>query len=147
MFDCKLTADPKPVVTWQHGNKPITVGGRHKLNHTTDKNNHNISLEISNPSAADGGEYKAIAKNSLGESTATITLNFEGETILTQWVLMNTDLDVELAHIMIFHVQYLVLDNYDLNILKSRNEYFWFIFILKCDYSSSISGDTNNTDR
>lgn len=35
-------------------------------------------LEITNVENADGGEYKAIAKNAHGEGVATINLNFEG---------------------------------------------------------------------
>lgn len=43
-----------------------------------DKTTYSIALEIAEVGAQDGGEYKAIAKNEHGESTATITLNFEG---------------------------------------------------------------------
>lgn len=35
-------------------------------------------LEISSVENADGGDYKAVAKNKHGEGTASITLNFEG---------------------------------------------------------------------
>lgn len=45
---------------------------------TSDKSNHSVSMEIAGGGMQDGGEYKAVAKNSFGESTATITLNFEG---------------------------------------------------------------------
>lgn len=39
---------------------------------------HMARLEITNVENADGGEYKAIAKNIHGEGVATINLNFEG---------------------------------------------------------------------
>lgn len=48
-----------------------------------DKNTYSIALEIAEVSAKDGGEYKAVAKNEHGESTATITLNFEGKVMPT----------------------------------------------------------------
>jgi hypothetical protein len=35
-------------------------------------------LEISSVETSDGGDYKAVAKNKHGESTASINLNFEG---------------------------------------------------------------------
>jgi hypothetical protein len=35
-------------------------------------------LGISSVENADGGEYKAVAKNKHGEGTASINLNFEG---------------------------------------------------------------------
>ena len=56
----------------------LKEGGRYKMIMNSDKNNHSISMEIANGGMQDGGEYKAVAKNTMGESTATITLNFEG---------------------------------------------------------------------
>ncbi|KAL3842487.1 hypothetical protein ACJMK2_020493 [Sinanodonta woodiana] len=79
IFECILTADPVPTITWMQGNKVITGGPKYKMTDVADKTSHTITLEISNVGASDGGEYKAIAKNSLGESTATITLNLEGK--------------------------------------------------------------------
>ena len=56
---------------------------------TGDKNNlYNVSLEIDKAGKDDGGEYKCIAKNSLGDSTATITLNFEGRHFLVMLVII-----------------------------------------------------------
>lgn len=78
VFECKLTADPKPTITWLQGNKPLTAGGRFKTSHVVDKNTHTISLEITDVGIQDGGEYKVLAKNNFGEATATITLNLEG---------------------------------------------------------------------
>lgn len=53
------------------------------MNMTSDKVNHIVSMEIAGGGMQDGGEYKAVAKNNFGESTATITLNFEGLYIFT----------------------------------------------------------------
>uniref|UniRef100_K1R5L7 Titin n=1 Tax=Magallana gigas TaxID=29159 RepID=K1R5L7_MAGGI len=79
IFDCKLTADPKPTITWYKGTEVLKEGGRYKMKMTSDKANHTVSMEIGGGGMQDGGEYKAVAKNSFGESTATITLNFEGK--------------------------------------------------------------------
>ena len=79
MFDCKVTADPAPTITWMKGTQQLKEGGKLKMIQTGDKNNlYSVSLEIDKAGKDDGGEYKCIAKNSLGDSTATITLNFEG---------------------------------------------------------------------
>ncbi|XP_021346443.1 twitchin-like isoform X8 [Mizuhopecten yessoensis] len=77
VFECKLSADPKPTIVWYQGTKIIKDGGRHKTTVSANKNDYTVCLEIANPAKEDGGEYKAVAKNTLGESTATITLNFE----------------------------------------------------------------------
>lgn len=41
-----------------------------------------ISLEISNVSPSDAGSYRVTAKNALGESNATIGLNFDGKCLV-----------------------------------------------------------------
>ena len=82
IFECKLTADPKPSITWLQGNKTLADGGRYKMSHLVDKNTHTISLEITGIGIQDGGEYKVLAKNNSGEATATINLNLEGRKML-----------------------------------------------------------------
>ncbi|KAJ8299697.1 hypothetical protein KUTeg_023757 [Tegillarca granosa] len=79
VFECKLTAEPKPTITWFQGTKVLKEDVRHKITHKQNKTEHELALEIVNVSQMDGGEYKVNAKNSLGESNATITLNFEGK--------------------------------------------------------------------
>ena len=57
----------------------IKEGGRFKTKIVQDaKLYYLVSLEIANVDAADGGEYKAVAKNVHGEGVANINLNFEG---------------------------------------------------------------------
>ena len=81
VLECKLTADPKPTTQWMLNNKIIVFAPNSRLTPKlrSDGSNHTLSLEISSVSMADAGEYRAVAKNELGEATATITLNFEGE--------------------------------------------------------------------
>lgn len=62
-----------------HGKTQIKDGGRYKTSLTLDqKLYHMARLEISNVENSDGGEYRAVAKNTHGEGVATINLNFEG---------------------------------------------------------------------
>lgn len=41
------------------------------------------ALEIKNVTVEDAGKYKVTAKNELGESNATITLNFDSKFLLS----------------------------------------------------------------
>lgn len=76
-FECKLIADPLPTIEWLLQGKPVKEGPRHKMSLTTDKGTHLVSLEIKKVTPSDTGEYKIVAKNKLGEGTATINLNFD----------------------------------------------------------------------
>ena len=62
-----------------HGNDEIREGGRFKTSLEIDQKLYYLArLQISNVAKADGGEYRAVAKNKQGQGTATINLNFEG---------------------------------------------------------------------
>uniref|UniRef100_T1IZ97 Ig-like domain-containing protein n=1 Tax=Strigamia maritima TaxID=126957 RepID=T1IZ97_STRMM len=78
IFECRLVADPTPIITWYQGTKVIKEGGKYKMKIETDTTKHVATMEISGVESGDGGEYKAVAKNKLGEGTANINLNFEG---------------------------------------------------------------------
>ena len=88
IFECKLTGEPQPEITWMQGGNVIADGGRYKLGHTApDANNvQTITLEIVGVGLQDGGEYKVYAKNSRGEANATIGLNLSGNS--TCWYLI-----------------------------------------------------------
>ena len=51
---------------------------------TVDKDGHSYfaTLEIRNVTVEDAGKYKVTAKNELGESNATISLNFDSKCLL-----------------------------------------------------------------
>lgn len=51
------------------------------LQQLVDKDGHSYfaSLEINNVTVEDAGKYKVTAKNELGESNATISLNFDSK--------------------------------------------------------------------
>merc|ERR1712038_1230026 len=78
IFQCRLAGEPKPSLTWYHGEKKVEESGRIKMSVKLDKKMYYLCcLEISNVEAGDAGQYKAIAKNEYGESQATINLTFE----------------------------------------------------------------------
>lgn len=77
IFECRLIADPKPTIEWQQKGKTVKEDSRHKYIIQSDKHSHLASLELSNVSAEDAGEYKLIAKNKHGDGSATIALNFD----------------------------------------------------------------------
>lgn len=79
VIECKMTSESTPTILWMCGERQLTDGGRFRIYHTIETSIHIIGLEISTVGIQDGGEYKVIVQNSVGESTATITLNFEGE--------------------------------------------------------------------
>jgi hypothetical protein len=81
VLECKLTADPKPAVSWSLNGQAISFapGSRLTPRILSQGSTHTLTLEIAKVSMTDAGEYKAYAKNEVGEATATITLNFEGE--------------------------------------------------------------------
>ena len=76
-FECKLISDPLPTIEWLLQGKTVKEGPRHSMSLTTDKGTHLVSLEIKKVTPSDTGEYKIVAKNKLGEGTATINLNFD----------------------------------------------------------------------
>merc|ERR1712038_589773 len=78
IFQCRLAGEPKPNLTWYHGEKKVEESSRIKMSVKLDKKMYYLCcLEISNVEAGDAGQYKAIAKNEYGESQATINLTFE----------------------------------------------------------------------
>ena len=78
IFQCRLAGEPKPSLTWYHGEKKVVESSRVKMSMKLDKKMYYLCcLEISNVEAGDAGQYKAIAKNDSGESQATINLTFE----------------------------------------------------------------------
>lgn len=50
-----------------------------QLSITKDGQQYFAALEIKNVTVEDAGKYKVTAKNELGESNATITLNFDSK--------------------------------------------------------------------
>ena len=79
-MECILEAHPVPDITWYQGQRTISDSSRIKmLRKSTGKDTYLLTLEISNPTKADGGNYRCNAFNTFGESNANISLNFQGK--------------------------------------------------------------------
>lgn len=80
IMECVLEAHPVPEITWYQGQKSISDSKRVKMSRkATGKDTYLLTLEISNPTKADGGNYRCNAFNNFGESNANISLNFQGK--------------------------------------------------------------------
>ncbi|CAH2099215.1 unnamed protein product [Euphydryas editha] len=79
IFECRIEAEPVPTVAWFHNTGEVTPGPRHKLSVSKDGKSYHASLEINNVTVEDAGKYRVTAKNELGESNATISLNFDSD--------------------------------------------------------------------
>uniref|UniRef100_A0A1I8MIJ2 Ig-like domain-containing protein n=1 Tax=Musca domestica TaxID=7370 RepID=A0A1I8MIJ2_MUSDO len=77
LFECTVNADPQPVITWFHNDKTVYESPRHKLSVKKDGHSYFATLELKNVTVEDAGKYKVNGKNDLGESNATISLNFD----------------------------------------------------------------------
>lgn len=84
-MECILEAHPVPDVTWFQGEKSVVGSNRIKMSRkATSKDSYILTLEISNPTREDGGNYRCNAFNEYGESNANIALNFQGTSELIQ---------------------------------------------------------------
>lgn len=79
IMECLLEAHPAPDITWFQSDREIKDSNRIKMSRkVTGKDNYILTLEITNPSKQDGGNYRCNAFNIFGESNANIALNFQG---------------------------------------------------------------------
>lgn len=82
VFQCTLEASPKPDISWFQGSTPLSQSDRIKMRvEPAGGNNYNVMMDIKGVTQADAGTYKVVAKNKLGEVSASINLNFSGEFI------------------------------------------------------------------
>lgn len=82
-MECLLEAYPDPDITWYQGSQSIVDSQRVRMfRKATSKDTFLLTLEISNPTREDGGNYRCNAFNIYGESNANISLNFQGSHIL-----------------------------------------------------------------
>lgn len=78
-MECLLEAQPAPEITWYQSEREIADSSRIKMSRkVTAKDTYLLTLEITNPSRQDGGNYRCNAVNVFGESNANIALNFQG---------------------------------------------------------------------
>ncbi|CAF4918718.1 unnamed protein product [Rotaria sp. Silwood1] len=80
IFECKISADPKPDLFWSRDDISISDSGRYLIYCDPLPNNLYVAcLEIDDVNATDAGKYKISAKNKLGESNAHIQLNLDNQ--------------------------------------------------------------------
>ncbi|XP_064113169.1 myotilin-like isoform X4 [Macrobrachium nipponense] len=76
-FECRILAEPKPAITWYRDGLKVQESARCKVSIEKDEKYFFITLSLANVTVQDAGKYKITAKNELGESNATISLNFD----------------------------------------------------------------------
>jgi len=81
-LECEIEALPPPEIKWFLGEAEIKEApGKYALYRGVQGSNPNIHfvrLTITDPSAADGGNYVVKARNEMGEKDCTLALNFGG---------------------------------------------------------------------
>merc|ERR1712045_183936 len=77
----RIKGDPKPEIQWFKGMDKITNSVKYSQKYTalSATNEYEIALEIQDPSADDGGDYKCLVKNDHGQLQAKLNLNIEAE--------------------------------------------------------------------
>lgn len=80
-FECLINSAPKPTVTWYHNGNLVELKGRHsaQIESQAKAQTYKASMKIEDVGVEDAGKYKVVAKNELGESNASISLNFDGQ--------------------------------------------------------------------
>ncbi|XP_069946180.1 obscurin-like isoform X5 [Cherax quadricarinatus] len=76
-FECRILADPKPAITWFRDGLKVQESARCKVMIEKDEKSYFVTMALTNVTVEDAGKYKVTAKNELGESNATISLNFD----------------------------------------------------------------------
>merc|ERR1711953_1082625 len=77
----QIKADPKCEIQWFKGMDKINDSAKYSQKYTalSSSNEYEIALEIQDPSAEDGGDYKCLVKNDHGQLQAKLNLNIEAE--------------------------------------------------------------------
>merc|ERR1712088_967097 len=80
VFHCAIVADPPPMITWYHNGVKVQDTLKYQVV-TKEENQYTFdsSLIMRNVTVEDAGKYKVTARNDLGESNATISLNFDSD--------------------------------------------------------------------
>jgi len=80
VFHCGIVADPTPAITWYHNGVKVQDTAKYQVV-TKQENQYTFdsSLIMRDVTVEDAGKYKVTARNDLGESNATISLNFDSD--------------------------------------------------------------------
>jgi hypothetical protein len=78
----RVRAKPKAEMQWYKGNQKIHEDSKFKSKYIELGNDeYEVLLEILKPTADDGGDYKCVVKNDLGQLQAKLNLNIEAEPV------------------------------------------------------------------
>lgn len=80
-FDVRVVGNPKPTIEWSKGGKPITDGGRFRIEQSDDL----YSLSIENASLDDFGSYKCVASNEAGRMQCSGRLDIKEREIAPEF--------------------------------------------------------------
>merc|ERR1711931_563897 len=76
----RVRSKPKAEMQWYKGNMKISENEKFKSKYIELGNDeYEVLLEILKPTADDGGDYKCVVKNDLGQLQAKLNLNIEAE--------------------------------------------------------------------
>ena len=78
-FECELTANPDPEVTWYRNTDIIKDKGRWRIKQAKKKDRFVQTLIMDRVTPDDSGTYICHAKNKDGDDKAIINLNFDGK--------------------------------------------------------------------
>lgn len=78
LLECILEGSPAPKISWLHDGAEVKGDARHIISppEELEPGKWKVTMEILEPDTSDSGNYKCNAKNDLGESNATILLDF-----------------------------------------------------------------------
>lgn len=79
IMECKIKADPKPIIIWYRNGEVIKETSKLKMSMEQRGDQYYIKLELIDPQLEDSGIYKCNIKNTLGELNANLTLNIESK--------------------------------------------------------------------
>ena len=63
---CNATGNPEPTISWTMDGSPVDTRDNSRISYSADKQ----ELTITNASRTDNGEYRCVARNSLGNATS-----------------------------------------------------------------------------
>ena len=65
-LSCNATANPVPTISWTRDGSPVDINDNERMGFSAKK----TQLSITNVSRTDSGEYRCVARNSLGNDTS-----------------------------------------------------------------------------